>query len=87
LPGLLLEISGELLLDVGLVADIDILEPLEVTFVHRDLDWLHVVEDRVLLGLHLPLTLELSLDGILHRVLLRLCVIVMEHRHLVLHKL
>lgn len=84
---LLLKVSRKLYVNVRLVTNIILLEPLKIALVHGDTQRLHPIEDLILLRLHIALSLQLLLDLVVHRVLLRLCVVVMEYWHLMLHKL
>jgi len=83
----LLKISSKLDVDVWLVAYVILLEPFEVALVHWYAQWLHPIKNFVFLRLLITLSLELLLNLIFHWVLLWLGVIIMEYRHLMLHKL
>ena len=87
LPSFLIKISSELDVDVWLVANVVLLEPFEVTLVHWNAKRLHSIKNFVFLRLLVTLSLKLLLNFIFHWVLLWLGIIIMEYRHLMLHKL
>ena len=66
------------------MTDVHLLEPVEVLFVQADAHWR---DEFSVLSLVLALALQLVINSVLHRVCLRLGVVVVEYRHLVLHEL
>jgi hypothetical protein len=66
LPSFLLEVSLKLSINVGLVADVILLEPSEVALKHLDTDRFHAIEDLVFLWGQIALPLELLVYGIFH---------------------